>query len=155
MNFSETFDKAKNWALGIRNEEEAVNGLTRDSKWKQALGSWRKRTFKLAVGVTAVGLLIRSGPILLYAALPAWGLYGAVRLAEYAVDRDIRMKFDAAERMKADKEKTASAKPAYESAPKLAKNVTSGFNAKVSPAVSPEAIAAQAPKSVWSRLGLG
>lgn len=157
MPFKENFDKAKKFVLGIRNLEEAHEGIQRHAVAKQVLGTWTKRALKAAAAVTAVGLLLRSGPILLYGALPAWGIYGALKLADHLVEKSIRLKVEAAQELAADTDKQRGASPALEPSPKLAKKMSGGFNADAARAdgdTAPAALAAQQPKSFWSRIGL-
>jgi hypothetical protein len=157
MNLSQSFEKARKWMIGVDSVEDAANDIERIGRWRQALDVWGKRTLKLAIGVTAVGLMIRSGPLLLYATLPAWGLYGAVRLAEHLLDRSIRMKYEAAEQLKQKGEDAVSPRqlPAHEPSPKPAKKVTGGFNARASGEPAPANENPAPRQSFWSRIGLG
>jgi hypothetical protein len=151
MSLAENFNEAKKWALGIRTPKEAHEGIERGAVAQQVLGTWVKRALKTAAAVTAVGLLLRSGPILLYGALPAWGIYGALKIADRLLEKSIRLKLEAAQEMTTEGDRQRGMTPAHEPSPKLSKKMSEGFNADAS---RPTAQAAASAKGFWSRFRL-
>ena len=136
--------QAKNWFLGTRTTGEAEAGIRRDTTLQNALHVWAKRTFWTALLVTVGGFAMTSGPILVVGALPAWGAFGLVKGIGALVDRDIRLKREAEERLSVATPAAPPAKPAPVSGLKIA----SAFKAEAVKKPAP----AQ-PKSFFAKLG--
>lgn len=159
MNFAEGFDQVKKWCLGVHTVGEAEEGIRRDTALQQGLKSWTKRLGKTALILAGLTIVTRAGFMLIPTAIAA-GAYGAVRLASYLVDRDIRNKQVAEQQIAAEGAQNAPApKPARQPSPKLTAKATGAFNTSVTaePAndTAPASAPAVKPFAFLKRFGIG
>ncbi len=156
MDLKEQLVSAKKWLLGIRNRDEAEEGIKKSQLWQQSLATWSKRLGKTAIAVGTVGLLSRSLGILTVAAVVG-GAYGAVKLASYILDKNIELKRAAEAEMTADTngpKPSNSLKPAGPGLNMKAK-VSGGFNATAEKPANDDAAADTNPaKKLLSRFGI-
>jgi hypothetical protein len=158
MAFAETFEKVKDWCLGTRNMQEAQDGIRRDTKLQVGLKTWSKRLGKAALVMAGLTVLTRAG-FMLFPTLAVCAAYGGVKLAGYLIERDIRIKREAAEEFVGAENGGPQQAPApsIQPSPKPAAKATGSFNADAAKKAAPPVANANAqkPPGLLKRFGIG
>ena len=127
MAFAENLDKFKQWCLGTRSIEEAESGIRRDATAQEMLKVWSKRLGKATIILGVLALLTHAGFMLVPPLVAGIGYLG-VKAAGYFLDRDIRNKREAEERMKAESAVQQASAPSKQPAPKPSVKAAGSFN---------------------------
>ena len=151
-----TLEKIKDWCLGTRTLAEAADGIERGITAQSVLKVWSKRMGKATIGLGVLALLTHAG-FMITPAVIAGACYVGIKIAQYAVNKSIEEKREAAEEFIAAGNSNQTGAPSKQPAPKPGAKVTGAFNADAvrQAAPAPANTDTPKPKGLLKRFGIG